>query len=234
VRALAINPTTPNLLYAGTANYYGQAGGLLKSADGGQSWTLVWSNAQVNAVAVDPASAQIIYAGAEAGGVVKSTDGGTTWLPMGTALNNLPISALLVDSVNHQIYATTKGAGFYLSSDGGSTWTAMNSGLSDLNCLCLTSHTPSRTLYLGTYSGYVFAGVPPAVSPPPPSITAIHMYSGLTITGTVSSACAVQASPDLSNWSTISSFNLPFSPYLFIDTNSPAYPHRSYRVILGQ
>ncbi len=234
VRALAINPANSSYLYAGTANYYSQVGGILKSTNGGQNWSLIWTNAQVNSVVVDPVNPTMIFAGTQSG-IMRSADSGATWSQAGTALTNIPVMALVIDCANHnQIYAATAGAGFYISSDAGNTWTAMNSGLTDLNCLCMAQHVPSGTLYVGTYSGYIFAAVPPTTPSIAPGITAIQMFSGLTITGAVSTACSIQASASLTNWSTIASFNLPSSPYLFIDTNSSGYPRRFYRVGSGQ
>jgi photosystem II stability/assembly factor-like uncharacterized protein len=235
VRSMAIHPTNTAILFAGTANYYSTPGGILKSVNGGLNWSLVWANAQVNAIVVDPVTPNVVYAGLQSGGVVRSTDLGATWSVIGTALTNIPVSALIVDPIYHnQIYATSGGSGFYMSSDAGNTWTAMNAGLTDLNCVCMARHAPSGTLYVGTYSGYLFSGTPPSTPSVPPGIASIHMYSGLTITGAVASVCSVQASTNLASWNTIASFSLPSSPYLFIDTNSPNYLGRFYRVTSGQ
>ncbi len=108
VGALALAPSNPAVIYAGTGEanlgpsklaltrdniYYGQ--GVLKSSDGGANWTLLPgpSNAffrrTFSRIVVDAADANTVYAavGNEATnglsgntGVWKSTDGGTTWL----------------------------------------------------------------------------------------------------------------------------------------------------------
>jgi photosystem II stability/assembly factor-like uncharacterized protein len=76
VTALAINPNTPNTLYAGT-----QGSGVFKSTNGGANWRAVnigLTNTTVNALAIDPNTPNILYA--ETGrGVFKSTDGGANW-----------------------------------------------------------------------------------------------------------------------------------------------------------
>ncbi len=112
--AIAIDPTNPNIIYAGTGeahlagdSYYGA--GLLKSIDGGASWTQItgpvsvrdpklpaFLNATFHTLVIDPASPSTIYAVTEEGamasatgftdvallgdqGIWKSTDGGMTW-----------------------------------------------------------------------------------------------------------------------------------------------------------
>jgi hypothetical protein len=85
VLALAIDPTNPTLLYAGTYEF------IFKSTDGGSTWTAVYSTGYwfepVNTLAVDATGT--LYAGTGdchcfegcgcRGGVITSTDGGGTW-----------------------------------------------------------------------------------------------------------------------------------------------------------
>ena len=54
VRALAIDPVIPGILYAGTAN------GVFKSSSGGDSWTVCsgWNTLKLKALAVAPVSAR--------------------------------------------------------------------------------------------------------------------------------------------------------------------------------
>ena len=77
--SLAIDPVSPNVLYA-RFMYSNFQNGVIKSMDGGQSWTRtkldLGQGCCINALAVDPQSA--IYA-AGLGGLFKSTDGGTNW-----------------------------------------------------------------------------------------------------------------------------------------------------------
>ena len=72
VNAIAIDPSNPETVYAGTSG-----GGVFKTTDGGDSWAAADSglptSLTVNAIAIDPSSP--VYAGTE-DGVFKSTDRG--------------------------------------------------------------------------------------------------------------------------------------------------------------
>ena len=67
IQALAIDPTTPGTLYAGT-----WAGGVFKSTNGGAAWSAVntgLTNTEVFALAIDPVTPSMLYAGTWGGGV---------------------------------------------------------------------------------------------------------------------------------------------------------------------
>src|SRR5262249_60767013 len=99
--ALAVAPSNASILYAGTgeANHAGDsfAGvGILKSSDGGATWSLLQGNNGKNEfnrksiakIVISPTNPSVVYAAVtNAGanglggytGIWKSTDGGTTW-----------------------------------------------------------------------------------------------------------------------------------------------------------
>ena len=165
VQALAIDPVNPSTIYAGTKTYYNQTGGVLRSTDGGLTWASVWPFADINALAVDPVNSQVVYAGAEVGGVMKSTNGGFTWAAVANGPANIPISTVIVHPSNAGwVYASTRGNGIYVSTDAGFTWTNVSSGLTDPYCLCMALHSPSGLLFVGTYSGSLFIGMPQLVA----------------------------------------------------------------------
>ena len=61
VYALAIDPQTPDTLYAGT-----DGGGVFKSTNGGTNWTAIntgLTNTYVSALAIDPQTPETLYAG---------------------------------------------------------------------------------------------------------------------------------------------------------------------------
>ena len=61
----------------------------------------------------------------------------------------------------------------------------------------------------------------------------IHMYAGVTVAGTVGAPYQIQYKANIksTNWLGLTDLVLPASPYLFIDTTSPAAPQRLYRVL---
>ncbi|MGB3948784.1 MAG: hypothetical protein WBM13_12425 [Bacteroidia bacterium] len=94
VNCIRFDPSNSNIVYAGTPG-----GGLWKSTDGGNNWSL-WNTDQlttlaISDVAIDPQNSQIIYlaSGDRDGistygiGVLKSTDGGLTWNTTGLNWN---------------------------------------------------------------------------------------------------------------------------------------------------
>jgi hypothetical protein len=83
--AMAAAPGSPNIVYAGTGegDTFSQLGvGLLRSADGGQTWEHVPSadlaGAGIYDIAVDPADAFHVWVGTT-DRLLESRDGGTTW-----------------------------------------------------------------------------------------------------------------------------------------------------------
>ena len=76
IRALAIDPSVPQMVYAGTG------GGVFKSTDGGGHWSrasIGLISPYINALVIDVSSPQTVYAGSGGRGMFKSTDGGGHW-----------------------------------------------------------------------------------------------------------------------------------------------------------
>ena len=139
VLTLYTEADNPQKLWAGTTH-----GGLWYSADNGQSWKLatdLMKSMAVGAVAVDPLSDDIIYAGTGEGrsnkaslrghGMFKSSDGGRSWtmLPLtdpatvGDSWSH--INSIAINAAGVILAATSddKYNGFiYRSTDGGQTW----------------------------------------------------------------------------------------------------------------
>ena len=112
VQALAIDPTDPMTLYAGTL-----ARGVFKGDDRGTSWTAINSgltDREVRALVIDPTDPMTLYAGTR-GGVFKSDNGGTSWAPINSGLTNLFVFALAIDPTDPiTLYAGT-GGGLFVS-----------------------------------------------------------------------------------------------------------------------
>ena len=154
VRALAIDPTTPLTIYAGS---FGN--GLFKSTNGGGVWTASntgmggISPTFIGVVVIDPTNTSTIYTGHGAtpsgGGINKSTNGGASWSPLTTGVPNDWIRAMVATSSG--IYAGVSNAGIIKSTNGGTSWTKVNNGLGGLIINSLVSHpTDAAVLYTGT------------------------------------------------------------------------------------
>ena len=123
VGPLAVDPSAPNTLYAGT--YYA---GVFKSTNGGMSWTAVntgLSNMGVRALAIDPSTPATLYAaGTGDSGVFKSINRGGSWTAVNSGLDNKHVWALAIaPSAPATLYAGTYGSGVFKSTNGGVSWT---------------------------------------------------------------------------------------------------------------
>jgi hypothetical protein len=146
VGSIAIDPENPNTIYIGTGeenfsldSYYGA--GILKSTNGGQTWTQYLSSLDavacggqwVGAVAVHPTNSNIVIAGVEScyyGGttIYRSADGGQTWTAVLTNPNAYqPVTAVIFNPANGNIvYAATENGGLFKSTNAGLTWSTAN------------------------------------------------------------------------------------------------------------
>ena len=94
IGALAVAPSDPNIIYAGTGETdirsdLSSGTGVYKSTDAGHTWTHIGldETRQISKIVVDPRNANVVYVGAlghaygpnPERGVFKSTDGGAHW-----------------------------------------------------------------------------------------------------------------------------------------------------------
>jgi len=110
IGALAIDETNPEILYAGTGegnfawdSHYGV--GILKTTDGGETWTLkahdIFINSRFCHLAINPKKSSTIFAATIsianpniASGIYRSTDSGQNWTRMEGGLPSLPSAAV--------------------------------------------------------------------------------------------------------------------------------------------
>ena len=155
IGALAIDPSNPDTIYAGTGeeNFYYDTmygAGILKSTNGGTTWTqlptgpFVSSNftppARIGQISVHPSNGQILLAAidrfnrATEAGVYRSTDGGQTWA---LVLRGAEATDVTFDpNDGNTAYAGlgyfAGAAGVYKSTDAGATWTKLTGTGSNL------------------------------------------------------------------------------------------------------
>jgi photosystem II stability/assembly factor-like uncharacterized protein len=124
VQSLAIDPSNPQILLAGTD------GGIYKTTDGGSTWTLKDSSQVPYTIAFDGSHAGYVYASGT--GLTKSTDNGETWSQVNLGRSDL--GSLLTLAVDPGLADTL----FLLpwdapvvgwSPDGGATWFWLTNGL---------------------------------------------------------------------------------------------------------
>ncbi|HET6843003.1 MAG TPA: hypothetical protein VFK06_15215 [Candidatus Angelobacter sp.] len=119
VSAVAVNPQTPSMLFAGTG------AGLFKSIDNGNSWVLsITRTASVISLDANSTPPTVYINGA------KSTDLGVTWLPISQGTNGIVVDP----STPNSIFAFDADlVGVRWSPDGGSTFFPLNSNLGQSN-----------------------------------------------------------------------------------------------------
>ena len=128
---------------------------LVRSADGGQTYTTLWSpgamnNYHVSHVRVLPSGAILA---ATWTGIAIAADGmnfTTNSYLAGSPQYVTDLEAL--DTTGTNLIATTEQVGVYVSQDGGTSWTPANEGLANSNINCF-AQLPDGTLLVGSEGG---------------------------------------------------------------------------------
>ena len=132
--AIAIDPDNPNIIYAGTgeATYSGASYsglGLLKSTDGGDTWTQITTgfpaNTYFSRIKIRPGHNNEIFASMGYSGLFRSTDSGLTW----AAKYGSRIDDIVFSPSGDTLFAIGGGTGLIRSTDGGVTFSFFGSGL---------------------------------------------------------------------------------------------------------
>jgi len=134
---------------------------VLRSADGGQSWTKVLGVGEpwVTALLVDPTSPGTVFAGGR-GGFWRSLDGGLSWASTGPGpglIGQQWVVGLQTDA-GHNLYAELGLPGaehtLYRSADRGTTWSPIDAGpLAGVQVNDLLVDPRGTALYAGTNNG---------------------------------------------------------------------------------
>ncbi|GAC1472926.1 MAG: hypothetical protein PVSMB3_06910 [Candidatus Dormibacteraceae bacterium] len=118
--ALAVDPSNNQIVLAGNS-----AGALLRSTDGAETWTRVYTGkAALTSIVFSPFKTGLVLAGTRGNGALLSRDGGTGWSPV-TGLEGRIVRAF---GFARPVIAAGTDKGVFLSPEG-SSWTP--SGLAD-------------------------------------------------------------------------------------------------------
>ncbi len=132
-RGLLVDPADPtrNTWLAGSAS-----GGVWKTINAGNSWTLITpdlSNLATTVLAMSVSNPNTIYVGTGEGfgnidgvqgnGMYKSTDRGQTWNYLANTSNFDDVNRAIVDPGNENIAVVATNSGIYKTINGGSNWT---------------------------------------------------------------------------------------------------------------
>ena len=156
ILSLAIHPTQPATLYAGTS------AGIFKSTNGARSWTPI--NNGLNSkfiveIIIDPVTPSTVYAAANEfsnpnNGVYKSTDGGSTWNLRKTGMTFTNVESLAINPANPTtLYAGTFGTRVFKTIDGADNWELTGSSSpTAVFSLAVDPHTPTTVFAAEQFS----------------------------------------------------------------------------------
>lgn len=155
---LAIAPSDPNIIWAGTGEPNGRQSstwgdGVYRSLDGGTTWRNMGlrETQTVGRIRIDPRDPNIVFVAAlghlwgpnEQRGLYRTKDGGTTWQKVLGVDENTGVVDVAMDADGRTLYAATyqrrrrawgfsgggPGSALWRSLDGGDTWAKLTKGL---------------------------------------------------------------------------------------------------------
>lgn len=131
-RGLLVDPddASRNTWFAGSAG-----GGVWKTTNGGNSWTLLTPNLPnlaTTVLAMAASNHQVIYMGTgegffnldaiNGGGIFKSINKGSTWTSLSSTLSFGDINRLAVNPTDENVVVAATSSGIYRTTDGGVSW----------------------------------------------------------------------------------------------------------------
>ncbi len=143
-----IDHSNSNIMY-----YSRQYGTLVKSTDGGATWTGIKpaSGPWVTPYIMNPSNASIIYGGYD--DVYKSINGGSSWMNMGVS----GTSAMAIGTNNTNTVYAASGTSIWRSDNAGTNWTLINAGLSS-NSVSSIAVNPDNSMDVFVTVGNYIAG----------------------------------------------------------------------------
>lgn len=145
IRAIAIHPTNPSIVYAGSAS-----GGVWRTTNGGATWTPLTDNQcslNTGSIAIDPVNPSIVYVGtgepaqSSGCGLLRSFDGGTSWTEINgsgvlapvngtqtTRAYRIRVAPSTAGTQNTSVVLYAANNGLHRSTNSGAAWTTVLSG----------------------------------------------------------------------------------------------------------
>lgn len=176
IGAVAIDPSNPNVFYAGTGEANGSyySAGILKSTNSGASWSVlgasVFDRGAIAAIAINPANSSNLVVcarsgkdqgsnntvGDSVGGIYRSTDGGQNWTRI-VGAQCKDFAVVPTDFNTMYFVATNVGAdgGLYKSTDAGQSWSRVAGAVTgdDIERLAIGLSNQGTRVWLGGSKG---------------------------------------------------------------------------------
>ena len=167
IRSIVVDPVTPAILYAAMDGI--ESGHVFRSADSGDTWTVVgaaWATAgnadfaaqSVECLAINPVTPTTLYAGTNYSGgwgqVFRSADSGATWTNLNIGGSSTVYSLAIDPAAPSILYAA--GGGVLRSTDSGTSWSRINTGLTNTSVQYLAINPIAPSILYAAGPGGVF------------------------------------------------------------------------------
>jgi photosystem II stability/assembly factor-like uncharacterized protein len=152
---VAFNPFNTNFILGESQN-----GGLVRSSNGGASWTNATSGittsesvAWVAPIIAHPTESGVFYVARQR--LYKTTNNGAAWTPISSNINSTSaVRELYISKSDPQILFATSGSRVFKSVNGGVNWTNLTSGLPARTITSVRIHPSNPDIVLLTLSGF--------------------------------------------------------------------------------
>jgi photosystem II stability/assembly factor-like uncharacterized protein len=134
------DPNAPQVVFA--AAIVGSDAGLLRSANGGESWSVVIATGLPAILTFDALSAGTVYV-ALGTRISKSTDDGLSFTPLSTFSDQSAPNAIMTDPFHAGVLYAGSYSGIFQSTDAGATWTKRANG----QCVAMAADPNNPVLY---------------------------------------------------------------------------------------
>lgn len=125
-------------------------GGIFRSTNGGQNWTVIDSGIKnINVISI-VANDNSIFIGADNGRIFSSMDDGTSWIQRSSVPTKFDVKSIAMSGSN--IFVGTNGDGIFLTLDG-SNWFSIDNGLGSSNTYVTSLAVSDNSIFASTDCG---------------------------------------------------------------------------------